>query len=184
MKFFIKNKIQRNFFIKKLLTFSIFLSGFIFYSFFDLLALDPLNPDLSYHSTPFILNIVKIRFPEKAEVLKLGTGNHWKIIPTQGRAWMLILREWEGLPSNEESLKSILKDLFPNTFPKLPNLKMTGGERNKIVSGTPLTIRYFLLEKNKKIVSIYLCFDSENKIVSDFFQDLNQFLIPISINSF
>ncbi|EKP04182.1 MULTISPECIES: hypothetical protein [Leptospira] len=184
MKFFIKNKIQRNFFIKKLLTFSIFLSGFIFYSFFDLLALDPLNPDLSYHSTPFILNIVKIRFPEKAEVLKLGTGNHWKIIPTQGRAWMLILREWDGLPSNEESLKSILKDLFPNPFPKLPNLKMIGGERNKIVSGTSLTIRYFLLEKNKKIVSIYLCFDSENKIVSDFFQDPNQFLIPTSINSF
>lgn len=160
MKFFIKNKIQRNFFIKKLLTFSIFLSGFIFYSFFDLLALDPLNPDLSYHSTPFILNIVKIRFPEKAEVLKLGTGNHWKIIPTQGRAWMLILREWDGFPSNEESLRSLLKDLFPNSkdlsVPTLANLKTIGGERNKIVSGTSLTIRYFLLEKIKNRFDLYL----------------------------
>ncbi|EJP13606.1 hypothetical protein RBB68_09805 [Leptospira interrogans] len=188
MKFFIKNKIQNNFFIKKFLTFSIFLSSFIFSSFFDLLALDPLDPNLSYHSAPFVLNIVKIRFPEKAEVLKLGTGNHWKIIPTRGRAWMLILREWDGFPSNEESLRSLLKDLFPNSkdlsVPTLANLKTIGGERKEIVSGTPLTIRYFLLEKNKKIVSIYLCFDSENKIASDFFQDPNQFLIPTSIDSF
>ncbi|EMN00973.1 hypothetical protein LEP1GSC021_0916 [Leptospira noguchii str. 1993005606] len=184
MKSFIKKKIQNNFFKKKFLVFLIFLSSFIFPSSFDLLALDPLNPDLSYHLTPFILNIVKIRLPEKAEVLKLGTGNHWKIIPTQGKAWMLILREWDGLPSNEESLKSILKDLFPNSFLKLSKLKMIGGERKETVYGTPLTIRYFLLEKNKKIVSIYLCFDSENKTISDFFQDPNQFLIPTSIDSF
>ncbi|EMY02841.1 hypothetical protein LEP1GSC029_5063 [Leptospira interrogans str. 2002000626] len=101
---------------------------------------------------------------------------------------MLILREWDGFPSNEESLRSLLKDLFPNSkdlsVPTLANLKTIGGERKEIVSGTPLTIRYFLLEKNKKIVSIYLCFDSENKIVSDFFQDPNQFLIPTSIDSF
>lgn len=106
--------------------------------------------------TPFILNIVKIRLPEKAEVLKLGTGNHWKIIPTQGKAWMLILREWDGLPSNEESLKSILKDLFPNSFLKLPNLKMIGGERKETVYGTPLTIRYFLLEKIKNRIDLSL----------------------------
>ncbi|EMO27587.1 hypothetical protein LEP1GSC170_4585 [Leptospira interrogans serovar Bataviae str. HAI135] len=149
MKSFIKKKIQNNF-LKEVSSFLIFLSSFIFPSSFDLLALDPLNPDLSYHLTPFILNIVKIRLPEKAEVLKLGTGNHWKIIPTQGKAWMLILREWDGLPSNEESLKSILKDLFPNSFLKLPNLKMIGGERKETVYGTPLTIRYFLLEKIKK----------------------------------
>ncbi|KPA33750.1 Uncharacterized protein AMR50_1494 [Leptospira interrogans] len=67
---------------------------------------------------------------------------------------MLILREWDGFPSNEESLRSLLKDLFPNSkdlsVPTLANLKTIGGERKEIGSGTPLTIRYFLLEKIKK----------------------------------
>ncbi|EMY12886.1 hypothetical protein LEP1GSC043_2806 [Leptospira weilii str. Ecochallenge] len=83
---------------------------------------------------------------------------------------MLILREWEGFPSG--SLQSLMKDLFPDykdlVLPEFRGLKTIGGERKEIVAGNPLTIRYFLLERKGKFVSIYLCFDSENKTVSVF----------------
>lgn len=159
-------------------------------SFSPLQALDPLDPSLKFHSpeTPFVSDLAKIRFPEKAEIRGIGNGNHWKIIPTQGRAWMLIVREWEGHPNAEEPLENLLKDLFPNSkdliLPVFKGLKTIGGERKEIISGNPLTVRYFLLQRRGKIVSIYLGFDSENKTVSDFFQDPKSFIQPISNDSF
>ncbi|TGL95506.1 acyltransferase [Leptospira barantonii] len=156
----------------------------------ELRAVDPLDPNLSFHSpeTPFVSDLVKIRFPEKAEVRRIGNGNHWKSIPTQGRAWMLILREWEGHPSAEEPLENLLKELFPNSknliLPVFKGLKAIGGERKEIISGNPLTVRYFLLQRRGKIVSIYLGFDSENKTISDFFQDPKNFIQSISSDSF
>ncbi|MBM9575923.1 hypothetical protein JWG45_02035 [Leptospira sp. 201903070] len=168
---------------------SLILFVFCFLSFSETPALDPLDPNLAYYSpsTPFVLNLLKIRFPEKGEVKTNGNGNHWKVIPTQGRAWMLILREWEG-PLREDSLMSLLKNLFPNskdfTSPKLGGMLGIGAERKEIVSGNPLTVRYYLFQKKEKIVSIYLAFDSENKTISDFFQTPKNFLEPISQDSF
>ncbi|WP_078127976.1 acyltransferase [Leptospira alexanderi] len=188
MKLFIKQKIRKNFIKEKFFVSLILLSIFVSFSFSDLRALDPLNSNLSYYPSevPFVLNVVKIFFPEKYEVWKLGTGNHWKVLPTQGRAWMLILREWEGFPSG--SLQSLVKDLFPDykdlVLPEFRGLKMIGGERKEIVAGNPLTIRYFLLERKGKVVSIYLCFESENKTVSVFFQDPRHFLQPLFSDSF
>ncbi|MBE8388179.1 acyltransferase, partial [Leptospira interrogans serovar Pomona] len=150
---------MRTFLKRTVLLFLILFCIFISFPVADLGALDPLNSNLSYHPSevPFVLNVVKILFPEKYEVRKLGTGNHWKIIPTRGIVWMLILREWDGFHPIEVSLRSLLKDLFPNSkdfsFPTLANLKPFGGESTEIVSGTPLIIRYFILEKNEKIVS-------------------------------
>ncbi|EKR92053.1 acyltransferase [Leptospira santarosai] len=186
MKLFIKQKTRKNSTKESPLLFPIFLCIFISFSFSDLRALDPLNSNLSYYSSdiPFVSNLAKIRFPEKAEVWKLGTGNHWKVIPTQGRAWMLILREWEGFPSDEKSLQSLVKDLFPDygnlVLPEFSDLKALGGERKEIVAGNSITVRYFLLERKGKILSIYLCFDSENKSVSVFFQNPQHFLQPLS----
>ncbi|PJZ29681.1 acyltransferase [Leptospira kmetyi] len=156
----------------------------------ELRALDPLDPSLSFHSpeTPFVSDLVKIRFPEKAEVRRIGNGGHWKSIPTQGRAWMLIVREWEGHPSAEEPLENLLKELFPNSknvvLPVFKGLKVIGGERKEIISGNPLTVRYFLLQRRGKIVSIYLGFDSENKTIADFFQDPKNFIQSLSSDSF
>ncbi|EMY78186.1 hypothetical protein LEP1GSC060_1364 [Leptospira weilii serovar Ranarum str. ICFT] len=184
MKLFIKKILKRTFERKNLYVSSILLYFLLHFSFKQLYALDPLDPNLFYQTpnTPFVLNLIKIRFPEKCEVRRLGTGSHWKVVPREGRAWMMILREWEGTPSDEESLKSFLKNLFPDsknlTLPQFQGLKTIGAERKEIVSGTPLTVRYFLLEKNGRIVSIYFAFDSENKTVSLFFQDPNRFLIP------
>ncbi|PJZ55188.1 acyltransferase [Leptospira adleri] len=155
----------------------------------EIYAVDPLDPDLSYYSTslPFTLSLLKVRFPEKAEVKTNGNGNHWKAIPTKGRAWMLILREWEGQP-REESLRTLLKELFPNSkkflAPKWNGTISIGAEGKEIVSGNPLTIRYFLFQKKEKIVSVYLVFDSENKTISDFFEEPKNFLEPIFQNSF
>ncbi|TGM56659.1 acyltransferase [Leptospira adleri] len=155
----------------------------------EIYAVDPLDPDLSYYSTslPFTLSLLKVRFPEKAEVKTNGNGNHWKAIPTKGRAWMLILREWEGQP-REESLRTLLKELFPNSkeffAPKWNGTISIAAERKEIVSGNPLTIRYFLFQKEEKIVSVYLVFDSENKTISDFFEEPKNFLEPIFQNSF
>lgn len=152
-------------------------------------AVDPLDPNLSYHSPSslFTLSLLKIRFPEKAEVKTNGNGNHLKAIPTKGRAWMLILREWEG-PSREESLKTLLKEMFPNSkefaAPKWKGMISIGAERKEIVSGNPLTVRYFLFQKKEKIVSVYLAFDSENKTISDFFEVPKNFLEPIFQDSF
>ncbi|RHX79186.1 acyltransferase [Leptospira yasudae] len=152
----------------------------------ELSALDPLDPNLSYlkESTPFVADLVKIRFPEKCEVRRLGTQNHWKIIPKQGRAWMMILREWEGTVSKEEALSALLKELFPESkdipVPDLRGIKIVAGERKEIVSGNPLTVRYYLLEQKGKIVSIYLGFDSDNQTISDYFQTPKNFLRTLS----
>ncbi|ABJ79236.1 acyltransferase [Leptospira borgpetersenii serovar Hardjo-bovis] len=179
---------MRTFLKRTVLLFLILFCIFISFPVADLGALDPLNSNLSYHPSevPFVLNVVKILFPEKYEVRKLGTGNHWKILPTHGRAWMLILREWEGLPSG--SLQSLVKDLFPDyrelVLPEFRGLKTIGGERKEIVAGNSLTVRYFLLERKGKVASIYLCFDSENKTVSVFFQDPKRFLQPLFPDSF
>ncbi|MCG6193188.1 acyltransferase [Leptospira sp. FAT2] len=152
----------------------------------ELFAVDPLDSDLSYQSesTPFVTDLVKIRFPEKAEVRRLGTQNHWKIIPRQGRAWMMILREWEGVISKEETLSALLKELFPESkdipVPDLRGIKIVAGERKEIVSGNPLTVRYYLLEQKGKTVSIYLGFDSDNRTISDYFQTPKNFLRTLS----
>ncbi|RHX86489.1 hypothetical protein [Leptospira stimsonii] len=164
------------------------LSVFCFFPPTTMRALDPLDPALFYHSpsSPFLLNILKIRFPEKAEVRTNGNGYHWKVIPTKGRAWMLILREWEG-PFKEESVKTLLRDLFPNSkdlnLPKWDGLLSIGAERKEIVSGNPLTVRYYLFQKKEKIVSVYLVFDTENKTISDFFEDPKKFFESISQDS-
>lgn len=67
---------------------------------------------------------------------------------------MLILREWDGFPSNEESLRSLLKDLFPNSkdlsVPTLANLKTIGGERKEIGSELLLPFVIFFWKKIKK----------------------------------
>ncbi|MBM9502134.1 acyltransferase [Leptospira sp. 201903071] len=189
MKSSIKKILIRNSKKKNPFVFSILICFFFQFHFVSLYALDPLDPNLAYYppSSPFVLNLLKIRFPEKTEVKTDGNGNHWKAIPTHGRAWMLILREWEG-PFREESLITLLKELFPNSkefsVPKLGGMTAVGAERKEIVSGNPLTIRYFLFRKQEKIVSVYLAFDSENKTISDFFDLPKNFLEPISKDSF
>ncbi|PKA04527.1 hypothetical protein CH375_10365, partial [Leptospira ellisii] len=60
-----------------------------------------------------------------------------------------------------------------------------GGEKKETISGHPLTIRYYLFQKRGRIVSIYLCFDSENALVADFFRTPSSFLrTSSSPNSF
>ncbi|XDD51684.1 acyltransferase [Leptospira sp. WS92.C1] len=158
-------------------------------SFFKIHALDTLDPDVSYHSeaSSFPLTLLKIRFPEKCEIRRMGNSSYWKVIPVQGRSWMMIFREWEGF-ENEGSLEQLFKELFPgSTKPILPQwkeFKMIGGERQEVVAGNPLIIRYFLFQKKERIVSVYLSFDSENKTVIDFFQTPETYLEPFLRNSF
>ncbi|TGK33246.1 acyltransferase [Leptospira gomenensis] len=173
-------------------SFFLFVSLTIFVpDFRNLNASDPLDPDLQIvakdDTFPFYLG--RIRFPQKAEIRSLGNGGHWRAVPTQGRAWMLILREWENQNVPDQSLKKFFRELFPDSK-DLPAFDVAGwetigGEKKETVSGNPLTIRYYLFRRGGKIVSIYLCFDSENALVSEFFANPSSFLrTTSSSNSF